>query len=118
MQLHIGRSQPALRADEAARFGDRRGAGAFLLGLVLPQRPQLVGAVVGVARLAGLQDRRIEMVLQVAADPWHVEQRADADRRQMIGRADTRKHQQLRRVHGAAAQQDLALGARDLVAAG
>ena len=57
------------------------------------------------------------MVLQVAADAGDVEQRPDAERAEVIGRADARQHQQLRRVHRAAAQDDLALGARDLVPA-
>ena len=57
------------------------------------------------------------MVLQVAADTRQVVQGPDAERRQMIGRADARQHEELRRVHHAARQDDLAAAARDLVAA-
>ena len=57
------------------------------------------------------------MVLQVGADAGDVEQRADAGRLQVIGRSHARQHQQLRRVHRAAAQDDLHLCACDLVAA-
>ena len=49
------------------------------------------------------------MVLQVFPDR-QIGHRLDADRAQMIGRADAGQHQQLRRIERAAAQDDLAIG--------
>jgi len=57
------------------------------------------------------------MVLQVAADTRQLVQAVDADRLQVIGRADARQHQELRRVHRASRENDLAAAARYLVAA-
>mgnify|MGYP003338728194 CR=1 FL=1 len=97
---------------------DRRGAGALLVLPVTVERPQLVRAVVGHAgSLAVVQNHRVEMVLEIAADARQIVQRLDADRLQVIGGADTRQQEKLRRVHRAATQNDLAIGARDLVAA-
>ena len=58
---------------------------------------------------AGEHDQHREMVLQVLADR-QIDHRLDADRAQMIGRADAGQHQDLRRVERAAAEDDLALG--------
>src|SRR5690348_1435199 len=51
------------------------------------------------------------MVLQALADPGQVLHERDPERRQMLLRPDPRQHQELRRVDGAAAQDDLASGA-------
>ncbi len=58
---------------------------------------------------AGIHHQHREMVLQVLADR-QIDERGDADRAQMIGRADAGEHQNLRRVEGAAAEDDFALG--------
>src|SRR5205823_6172153 len=58
-----------------------------------------------------LQRRRI-VVLQALPDAGQVLHDRDAERRQMLLRADPRQHQQLWRVDGAAAQNDLASGTR------
>ena len=56
-------------------------------------------------------DVDLEVVLQVAADGRQVVDDVDAERSQVLGVADARQLQQLRRVEGAAAQDHLA-GAR------
>src|SRR5262249_40588287 len=64
-----------------------------------------------------LQRRRI-MVLQALPDAGQGLYDRNAQPRQMLLRADARQHQQLRRVDGAAAQDDLARGMRfELLAA-
>ena len=50
------------------------------------------------------------MVLQIAADLRHIEHNRNPEAGEVIGRPDTRQHQELGRVDGAAAQDDLALG--------
>ena len=52
------------------------------------------------------------MILQVLADAGQRHRDLDAVRAQLLGIADAREHQQLRRVDHAAAEQDLALRAR------
>ena len=79
MELDVGRRQTRTRAQEAARLGDRRGAGSLLAHHVLEQGGQFVGGVVGVARFAELQQRRVEMVLQVVADAGKIVHWRDAE---------------------------------------
>ena len=55
-------------------------------------------------------DPGVQVVLQVAADGGLVEAHVDAERAQLVGRADAREHQQLRRLVGAGGQDHLALG--------
>ena len=57
------------------------------------------------------------MVLQILADPAQRHFRVDAVRAQFLRIADAGQHQGLRRVDGAAGQNDLALGMRDLALA-
>ena len=49
------------------------------------------------------QDAEIEMVLQIAADARKIMHRLDPDRRQVIGRADARQHEDLRLTDNAGA---------------
>ena len=59
------------------------------------------------------------MVLEVLADARQVvTATSHADRAQVVGRADARQHQQLRRADRAGAEDDLAVGADDLARAG
>jgi len=50
------------------------------------------------------------MVVQVLADALQVSNRIDPDRAEMIAITDARQHEQLRRLEGAAAADDLASG--------
>jgi hypothetical protein len=62
-------------------------------------------------------DRHERVVLQVAPDARQVVAHLHAGGAQVVGRADARQQQQLRRVDRARRQQHLALGAHELLAA-
>ena len=51
------------------------------------------GAGVPISRSVGEDQRRQQVVVQVAADPWQVERHLDAQRAQVLGRADAGQHQ-------------------------
>ena len=53
------------------------------------------------------------MILKVASDPAQRHAHTDADLGQVVGSTNAREHQQLRRVDGAAAEDDLARGVRE-----
>ena len=72
-------------------------------------RCELGVAVIGVVARAFGDDVEVEMVLQVAADARQVVHDRNADRPQMIGRADAGLQQQLRRADGAGRDEHLAL---------
>ncbi len=55
-----------------------------------------------------MRQRHLVAVLQVHADAGQIDASGDAVRAQVRGRTDPRQHQQLRRVEGSAAQDDLA----------
>ena len=48
-------------------------------------------------------DRRNGVILKIFADAWQINQRADADFFELVGRPDPRQHQKLRRVKRARA---------------
>ena len=54
------------------------------------------------------------MVLQVFADTWQIRRAGDAVFLQLRGGADTREHQQFRRIIGAGSDEHFAAGARGL----
>jgi len=54
------------------------------------------------------------VVLEVLADTRQVVDDLDAEGAELVGRPDTRQEQELRRVDGAAAEDDLAVGVRDV----
>ena len=56
---------------------------------------------------AGLLDVHLEVVLEVAAHPWEMSDRRNAQRLQVICVANPRQHQQLWRVDGSTAEDDL-----------
>lgn len=60
--------------------------------------------------LARPGDPRAEVILQILADAGQVMQRDDADRFEMVGGTNARQHENLRRVEGAGAENDLARG--------
>ena len=110
VELHVGRVEPVARAPEAARLGDV--GGQRPAPLRLQQRDVLLrlgrlerGRIVGEE-----DDPRVQVVLQVGADRGLVEAHLDAERAELVGRADAREHQQLRRLVGARAEDHLALG--------
>ena len=52
------------------------------------------------------------MILEILADSGHGMPHVDARAAQMIGRADSRKHEKLRTVDGTSTQDDLAVGVK------
>src|SRR5690606_21988710 len=87
------------------------GAGAAAAAQVVVEGDaQFAGAVVGDPLGGAVQGADVEVVLQVGADPGGVVQHLDPVMSQVVGRADAREHQQLRRIDGAPAQQHLAPG--------
>ena len=101
------------RADIEAHAGQRPGAAEGVLHAGQDAPRQAVDQVVhgdGLGALVG--DVGVEVVVQVAADARHVLDHRDAVLLQMLGRAEARQHQQLRRAVDAARDDDLAAGAR------
>ena len=62
------------------------------------------------SRAAEYDERREDVVLEVPTDAGQVDGDVDAEAGELVGRADAREHQQLRRVEHAGAQDHLALG--------
>ena len=62
----------------------------------------------------GVDDRREHVVVQVAPDAGQVGDDVDPEAAELVGRADAREQQQLRRLDRAGADDDLALGADPL----
>ena len=107
---------PGAAADEAAGLemvgGAEAGAeeGPFHADQELAHRVHRL--VEGDRLQAGVLDIDLEMVLQVAADTRQVGHHRHGQRAELVGRPDAGQHQQLRRVDGAAAEDDLAGGPR------
>ena len=76
-------------------------------------RPRfLPSSVLPVGRAA--DDVDVEMILQVLADAGQIVRHRDAERAQFLGRPDAGEQQKLRRVDGAAGEQNFLLGARSV----
>jgi hypothetical protein len=114
VELQVLRVELRRRAVKAACLGDR-GRQPPTVGLDQLAHAALVlerGAQQG-HRIDGPPDcPRREMVLKVAADGGQIVDRAHIGASQQRGIADSGEHEQLRRVVGAGAQQDLALRPR------
>ena len=107
VELDVGRVDALARAPEAAGLGDVGRQRAAALGL--QERDVLL-------RLGRLERRRVvgeeddpgvEVVLEVAADLGLVDQHVDPVAAELVARADAGEHQQLRRLVGAGAEDDL-----------
>ncbi len=112
-ELDVGHRKLRPRLDEgvqAARHHGRRPAAEEVAAQHV-QRHLVEPHVVAEFAATGPRehDQHREMVLQIFADR-QIGDRLDADRAQMIGRADAGQHQQLRRIERAAAQDHLAIG--------
>ncbi len=111
VELHVGRLGAGADPGEAAGLGQVGGEGAGLGGLELRHRRRLQRRQQALGLGRGEDGVGGGMVAEVLAHRRLVEQQLDFAHRQVLGRADAGEHQQLRRVVGAAAEDDLALGA-------
>src|SRR5262249_28326137 len=116
MHLDVRRRQRRIGAEEGAGGAGADGERAAPQERVIEAGARLAveaaEMVVEGAGLPALEDHAdLEVVLQVAADAGHLVQHRDAMLLQELAGADAGKLQQLRRVEGAAREDDLALGA-------
>ena len=111
-QLQIGAREPLAAAAEHHRGGDPEGQRAAAGSGVSPDLAHQTRAARQLVdrhlALDPVLHPRREMVGEVGADPRQLVQHRDPDRAQMLGRADARDLQQVRRVDGAAADDHLA----------
>ena len=87
-------SEPA--DNEAARFGNIRTAGPLAAEQVANSDADFVQLVIGYGFFAAHQCADIEMILQVPAHSRKIQPDIDIPVTQMVGRTNTRQHQQLR----------------------
>ena len=113
-KLKIGGGQSRVAADE----GDRLVHAGSQHPATREQEPDQLGRGVGreeCDRLRAVNDDPAgQVVLQVRADTHQVVARLHASGTQLVGIADARQHEQLRRVHRASADDDLAGGGHPL----
>ena len=111
MQLQVRRGQTGLGVGEAARLR-RVARQRAAVGQLPAQRGRAAGLLPQAAEpRRGPDDRQHRMVAEVRADAAAVRHHVDAHLDQVLGRADTGQHQQLRTVDRAAGQDDLGVGA-------
>ena len=89
---------------------DRAGAEQLELQAVEEHAPADALPVIAVPAISHGDDRHLGMVDQVLADAGQIDEAVDAVVAQMVGRADPRQHQQLRRHQRAGREDDLAVG--------
>ena len=121
MELDVGRLLRPVAPPEAAGLDDVGGdrplaeQRVFQAGHRLPAL--LLVAVDAVRPVEFGDDVDIHVIVQVLADARQVVHHLDAVLAEMLGRADARQHQQLRRADGAGGDDDFALGPQQLAAA-
>ncbi len=114
MKLDVGGAGVGVGVPEAARLEERRGDGALAGEEVLQARdggPVRFGvAVVGVGAGAFGDDEEVDVVLQVRADAGLVEVDGDAERAEVVGRAEAGELQEAGGADGAGGEDDLCRG--------
>ena len=92
---------------EAARFGDIGRSRSVAVQEVVPGDGDVAESIIGDWLRRLMQRADVQVVLQVRADTGQVEGNLKAMVAQVVGRADSGQHQQLRRIDRAAAEDDL-----------